>query len=234
MADRKHDWPKLILTALVTLVAGVVVGRALPENPTRQAVKVAFPGGATLEMDVSKPDLDYEEMLTTLFARDFTREATQGWLAHHRIFSLDDADLAHALSRELCDSIPQEPITLRIRRAQECAEKPVAAALRSLVAQRLPPFHYVGRSVRVGIQNDPLHRPKDGHANVCTNGGLLGRMVELTDTAGTATLRVRASGGYPCTGYTRYPDVQLNGEAARRLFAATLQEYQDAVAVVVE
>ena len=111
---------------------------------------------------------------------------------------------------------------------------PVAQGLRALAAQRLVPFHYVGVPVRVGVQSSDEHKPADGRANVCRESDFLGRQVELTVANSGAQLVVQATGSYVCTGFSVFPEIQLNPADARRLFGSTLLEYQDAVAVVVE
>jgi len=73
----------------------------------------------------------------------------------------------------------------------------------------IAPFHYVGVQVRIGVQAEELHRPTQGNANVCRESGFLGKQVALTDLTSGTQVVVRASGSYPCTGYARFPDIQL-------------------------
>jgi hypothetical protein len=231
MAGRGSKWTAVIVPALVTLVIGFLVGRGTPSDPAKQSVKILFPGGGSVEMDVSQREIAHAAVLERLFSEEFTRDGVLGWLARKAIFSVHDERLVNALKTDLCEPIPETPLAARIEKARACASRPVANGLRALAEQKLPPFHYVGVEVRVGVQAEELHRPTQGNANVCRESGFLGKQVALTDPASGAQVVVRASGSYPCTGYARFPDIQLNPEDARALFNRALLEYQKAVAV---
>ena len=45
-------------------------------------------------------------------------------------------------------------------------------------------------------------------------------------------IEIQASGTYRCTGFTKFPDIQLSFEDAGALFPGPLNELQEAVAVV--
>ena len=218
---------------IVAVVIIVVLAR--PDNPTTQSVNITFPGGIALEMDVSQPEIAHSALLTQLFSEEFTRDGVLGWLAREQQnFSISDERLVAALEESLCDPIPNSPLSEKIEKGQECAAKSVAVALRRLQEEKRIPFHYIGVPVRVGVQADEASRPLPGRANVCRESELLGRQVELFDPVSSNTIEVLASGSYPCTGFSRYPNVQLGPDQARQLFNRPLQEYQDAVAVALD
>lgn len=179
---------------------GFLVGRGAPSSPTEQSAKIQFPGGGSVEMDVSQPEIAQAAVLEKLFSEEFTRGGVLGWLARKAIFSIRDARLVTAPQENLCDPIPAGPLATRIEKARDCAATPVARGLRALAGKKLAPFHYVGVEVKVGVQAEELHKPAQGSANVCRESGFLGKRVELTDPASGAQLVVRASGSYPCTG----------------------------------
>ena len=222
---------KLILGLAGVAAIGVLVFLGLPSDPTRQAVKITFPGGGELEMDVSRPEIDHASLLERLFSEQFTRDGVLGWLAEQGVLSIQDARLVSTLESELCEEIPRAPIDARLQKASECASNPVAHGLRTLAEHRKVPFHYVGLQVRVGVQADTRSRPGKGKANVCRESDLLGKEFELTDLASGRNLILQASGYYNCTGYSRYPEVQLDPADARDLFRRPLREYERAVAV---
>ena len=219
-----------IVAFLVLAVYTVMSGS--PDNPTTQSVNITFPGGFGLEMDVSQSEIAHSALLTQLFSEEFTRDGVLGWLGREQqVYSISDVELVTALERSLCEPIPDSPLQERIEKARECAARPVANGLRRLQEEKKPPFHYVGIQVRVGVQAAEGARPALGRANVCRESDLFGKQIELTDPVSGNEIVVRASGSYPCTGFSRYPDVQLGPDQARDLFVSALLEYQDAVAV---
>ena len=223
-------WIILVPGFIVIVVLLVILG--MPDNPTSQNVNITFPGGFMLEMDVSQPEVAHSALLAQLFSEEFTRDGVLGWLGREQqMFSISDIQLVTALEQNLCDPIPDSPLPERIEKAQECAARPVADGLRTLQVERRIPFHYVGIPVRVGVQADEEGRPAMGRANVCLESDLLGKQIELTDPISGSRITVLASGSYRCTGFSRYPDVQLGPDQARDLFISALLEYQDAVAV---
>lgn len=217
------------------LVVGLIVVLAMPDDPTTQSVNITFPGNFAFEMDVSEPEIAHSALLEQLFSEQFTRDGVIGWLAtEQRMFRISDARLATALENELCDPIPDSPLPERIEKGRECVARPVVSAIRQLQEERRVPFHYVGVPIQVGVQANQASRPFSDRANVCRESEFLGRRLELIDPISNQAIEVLASGSYPCTGFSRYPDVQLGPAQARELFNRPLLEYQDAVAVVLD
>ena len=249
-ANRRRVPQSIIPLGVVAVAVAVVVILAGPDEPQQQNVVIRFPNDITFEMDVSQPEIEHSDYLTNMFKDQFVRDGVLGWLARNQqvysisnpdlfdalkkkhIYSISDLGLVEALEKHLCDTIPDYPLTERIHKGQECAEKPVAAGLRQLQMKRRKPFHYVGFNVRIGVQADGASRPASGRANVCKDGGLLGKQLELIDSVSNNVIVVQASGWYTCSGYTRYPDVQLAPDQASTLFNRTLDEYQEAIAVL--
>ncbi len=224
-------WIDKIIPSAIALMVGVIVGRGLPSDPASQNVTWRFPGGS-LTMHVKKDLSNPEVMLKRVFEEDFSRAGALHWLREkYRIFALEDLSLIEAIE-ELCPDIPNEPFEARQRRLEGCTKIPVVERLRLLAENRRPPFQYIGREVRIGVPEKEEHRPKDGHANVCRTKGYLGRKIELTNPANRNSIVVKATGSYPCTGFAKFPDLQLNPQDARAMFDRPLQEYETAIAVV--
>jgi hypothetical protein len=228
-----------------SVIIGLLVGFGMPKNPDTQSFTVTFPGGISLEMALSRAEISYSRLLFELFVaepdskdslnqEDITiiRVGVLEWLrTNQHIYAVTDVALVVALEEYLCDPIPREPLQERVRKQRECADRPVAGALRDLRDKARVPFHYVGIPVRVGVPDEG--RPSEGRASVCGDSGMLGRRVELINQVSGQRIEVVASGSYTCTGFSRYPDIQLEPLDARNLFNVPLQEYQDAIAVII-
>lgn len=76
--------------------------------------------------------------------------------------------------------------------------------------------------------------PRPGHANVCKEKGLLGKNLEVADPGSGRSVQVLATGYYPCTGVSLYPDIQLAEQDARKIFGRPLSEYEEVVVVPLE
>ena len=219
----------IALALVASFGLGVFVASRGPSDPTDQTTEVMF-GDFGLKIDTSQQQVDHRTLLENLFANDFGKAGLMSWLADKEIFSFDDARLAEALNERLCGPIPEQPLDQKIEASQDCADLPVAADLRQLVDQKRVPFHYVGITVQVGIPARE-HQPRPGGANICADSELRGKRVELTDPQTSNRIEIQPSGTYECTGFTRFPDIQLNFEDAQELFSAPLNELQEAVAV---
>ena len=87
---------------------------------------------------------------------------------------------------------------------------------------------------RDGVVNAINRLLKHNGCIVADSVGLGKTWTALTDPLSNNTIRVRASGSYECTGFSRYPDVQLGPDQARALFDRPLLQYQDAIAVALD
>ena len=220
---------------LKVLVLGIVFGCGYGlclvfSDATHQSVNMNFPGGYKFEIDATRPEIDHKVILEGIYKNEFLREGLLGWLATHDIFKITNDDLAVALNKNLCEPIPQQPLSARLKSGQACAELEVAKGLRNLSAQKHVPFHYVGISVQVGIPSSS-NQPLVGQANVCNQSELLGKLVELMNPQINSRIEVQATQRYPCT-LKPYPDIQLNATDASQLFTGAFGEYQEAIAVV--
>ena len=92
----------------------------------------------------------------------------------------------------------------------------------------------MGTIINVGISLDSEHRPPEGKANVCQERELRGKKIALTDLRSKQSIEVVATGRYACREFSRYPDLQLNSNDADKLFSGPLDEYQKAIAVVLD
>ena len=221
---------KVLIPAIVSVIS-IAAGVAITWFVKPSAVELTFPGGVAMKMDGSQP-IAHSELLEDIFSEKFSRDGFVGWLAEKDIYSIRDERLVDAINKRLCESIPEQPFEARIQAARACAEENVATSLRMLVARRQIPFHYVGTLVKVGIPSLE-DQPPVGRANVCAESDLLDKEVELTNHRNGRRIEIEASWGrYPCTGYATFPDIQLNFDDAQELFPGALDEYQEAVAVI--
>ena len=199
-----------------------------------QDISITGPFGVSINAGATNYTIDQEQLLTKLYGNEFMRGGLMEWLVSRSVFSLHDPRLAQALNEHLCDEIPDTPLRDKISAGQQCAERAVAQRLRELASRRQVPFHYVGIQIDIGIPADPEHRPATGNANACQEGPFRGQRVELTDPTSGHRLEVLATGRYRCSGVGRAPNMQLNARDARILFNGPLQEYQPAIAVILD
>lgn len=212
----------VVLAVVVVIIVAILLVR-----PT--SVELTFPGGTARLAGTS---ISHDSVLAKIWDEDFARAGLLGWLAEKNIFHIEDVRVVDALNNELCDPIPGQPLQDRIEAQQTCAEVSVASGLRELRESRRIPFHYVGRVVRIGV---PTNGPRTGQAWVCRNSEFLGKTVELTILQTGKQIEVVAAGGvYNCTDVGNFPHLQLNREDAANLFPSALEQYQEAIAIVVD
>ena len=229
----RGDLIKMVFGGVALLAIGLLVGRTMPQAPAVEAVSITFPGGASMELETSTPEVGHEALLEDMFADGTTRDAVVDWLRARDFFALEDPGLVDAIANRICDPIPDSPLARRTAAAQACADGPLAGALRDLAERRAVPFHHLGRTVRVAVPED---RPPRGSAAVCEGSELHGETVELTSGSG-ASLVVDASWGtYSCTEVegAEYPDIQINPFDAFEIFPRPLARFHDAEAVIVD
>ena len=219
----------ITIALVVSFGLGLFVGTRGPSDPTDQTTEVMF-GDFGLKIDTSQRQVDHRTLLENLFANDFGRAGLMSWLGDKDIFSFDDDRLTEALNKRLCVPIPEQPLDQKIKTSQDCADLPVAIGLRQLADQKRIPFHYVGITVQVGIPARE-DQPQTGGAHICADSALRGKRVELTNPLTSNRIEVHPSGTYECTGFTKFPDIQLSFEDAQELFSGPLYELQEAVAV---
>ena len=229
----RGDLVKIIFGGLALLVIGLLVGRTIPQAPAVEAVAVTFPGGGSVTLETSTPEVGHEALLEEMFAAEPTRDAVVDWLRARDFFALDDDGLVDAIGSRLCDPIPESPLARRTAAARACAEGPLASGLRRLAERNAVPFHHLGMTIRVGVPED---RPPRGSAAVCEGSELQGETVELIADSG-ASLVVDASWGtYSCTEVedAEYPDIQLNPFDAFEIFPRPLARFHEVVAIIVD
>ncbi len=225
-------WWTLVPTALFAGVAVLAIGPGV-ETPSGQHVTIDFPGGGRIDVRSEREALDYDALMTKLFSKDFSRSGVLGWLRDkHHLYSLETTELAEGLSTRLCDPIPAEPLENRLAKAEECASKPAAAALRRLSLERTVPFHYVGVRVQAGIQAESRHRPGSGRVNVCRTGRFVAQRLQVIDPITNRVIEVQAAGTYECT-VGKFPEIQLDPDDAARLFGRPAGQFEAVIAVVI-
>ncbi len=221
--NKESSWKRnLGYIALIEFIVIVVLIFALWRNvrPETMDLEITDPSGkGVVKLGIKAQRVDTETMLKTLFQvpSSLVTLGVVEWLrANQSMYALTDERLVDALKTNLCSPIPDQPLDLHIQKAQECADKKVASALRQLAQDHAPPFQYVGKPGYMGVPSNEIERPAPGKANVCRDGGLLGKTLKVI--AGDKSVQVEAVGPYDCTGYDAYPDIQLSVKDATLLF----------------
>ena len=212
---------------------GLVVGATLffftsknmvPQSPESTDLTLQGPDGyPSLRFKVTGSGVDYRKLLENMFSDNFFRQGALSWLEQNqKSYSLSSTGLVTAVANSLCKPIPSSPLSERIRKEKECANKPVVHGLRELAFNRIEPFHYVGNLGKMGIPGRKSDQPKQGYANVCRPGEYVGKTLQVGNTAGSNVIEVVASGYYVCTDASSdYPDIQLSPDDANVLFPHT-------------
>ena len=227
------------LGVLGGLVLGYFIGVLTPQEQLPDQVRslrldqfaIALPGGSNVTFDIAESPVGHQSVLDGLFSTEDV--AVREWLAERDMYSIHDRRLVGALNSRLCKPIPDHATTDEKRRSDElCADNDVVRDINELKRRRERPFHYVGTLIRVGV---PEEQPPRGTANVCKESELVGNQIQLTEERRRLnTIEVRATGVYACTGYVRYPDIQINADDARALFDRPPGEYEQAIAVAID
>jgi len=226
-------WPFFVGFVCGVLVL-LLVWRYGPAQPKKTSIKVTGPDGkASVEFNVEGDSVDYSQLLAKLFADDFLRPAAIGWLGEKKqLYPLHEERLVTAIALELCDPIPDTPLEERLEKSKACANQPVAQRLRALAFEHKPPFHYIGVRVKAGVPELRADQPPPGRANVCREGGFLGKQLQVIHPRTQKSVEVRATNYYSCTEYVRFPGIQLSPRDATTLFEGRPLAAQEDVIVV--
>lgn len=169
----------------------IMYGQFGPVNPTKAAWEIKAPG-FSITINSEGEGLNYQAILEAMFHNNFMKSAAIGWLGEeHNIYSLEDEKLVTAIEQRLCDEFPKKPLDERLKKAKDCAEKPVADKLRELANNHKPPFHFVGFEGEAGFLAGP-GEPKKGIANVCKNGQFFGKRLQVLNPATNMLVEVDA------------------------------------------
>jgi hypothetical protein len=229
-------WPFIVGVAFGALVV-LLVWKYGPAQPRKTSLKVTGPDGkASIEFNVEGDSVDYSQLLNKMFDDDFLRPAAIGWLGEKKkLYPLHEERLATAIAQELCEPIPDLPLEERLEKGKTCANKPVPSRLRALAFDHKPPFHYIGVPVKAGVPAEPRDQPQTHRANVCREGGFLGKRLQVINPRTQKTLIVKAANSYTCTGYVRFPGIQLSPQDATALFEGQpLAALEDVIVVPLE
>ena len=126
---------------VVTFFAGLIFGLSLmallaktvfPINPTKTTLQITGPEGkGGFSLKVEGEPINYEKVLEQLFTGTFMRYGVTGWLAQkEKIYSIESEELVTAIATQLCGPIPESPPDEKLRKEQECVNKPIVARLR--------------------------------------------------------------------------------------------------------
>ena len=213
------------------VVCGVVFFGS--SNAREKKLTISIPNGPSMMVEAKGNEIDPKELLKQMYAEDFVKAGLVNWLVAKGYYHVSDARLSKALKMDLCDAIPQQPLSERIARATACADKEVASELRQMAQRRDVPFHYTGKVVTIGVPAVRRNVPPSGRANTCKeDDDLAGKRIELTNLVNQRQIEVLATGYYTCTGMTGTVDIQLSPSDARKLFDGPRRKYQEAIAVV--
>ena len=229
----KKTWVGYGVCIVLGILGGLFADGAFFSGSSQRSVSVTLPGGVGLDLEATQDGILLDSLYSRIYADRSFRDGLIARLADDHIYQLTDPRLADALHEYLCSPIPDQPLTERTNAARECAELPVARRLRQLAEMRNVPFHYVGREIRIGVPSRE-DQPKPGMAHTCKNSEFGDHAVELTNPRSNATITVRATGSYVCTGFTQYPDIQLGYTDAQELFGRPTNKYEAAIAVVLD
>lgn len=153
-------------------------------------------------------------------------------MAKSTIFTLEDEKLVTAIEQRLCDEFPKEPLDERLKKAKDCAEKPVADKLRKLANNHKPPFHFVGFKGEAGFLRGQ-GAPKKGYAYVCGNRQFFRKQLHVTNPATKTQVEVYASRSLgTCTGLSGRPDIQLGSDDAYTLFGNKSLSWTEQVIII--
>lgn len=221
---------KYAIAGIVGLIIGLGLWRVLPSDAAKTELDWKF-NGQSLKLNVAKDLRDPEAMFKKLFGTEFSRAGALALLRRQNIFSMEDSSFLDAL-RNYCPNEVAQPESpeQHQKRLRKCFEFGVLRQLRQMAVDHSPPFQYIGTEVRVGTPE--RDQPPDLHANVCASGGLLGHRIEIDNPALKTTVIVQATGYYDCTGFSDFPDIQLNAHDASTLFGRPTRKYENAIAVV--
>jgi hypothetical protein len=198
-------------------LACLAFANAGPTNVTDLKLKLVAPGGAQIELDSTGEGVDYKDVLEHMFAHDLFRPGVVGWLAEqHRMYPVESETVVSAIKTKLCPGDPPTDWVERVQWRQECASKPTVSGLRELADQRQVPFHYIGIVGSMGVPSAP-HQPAEGRANVCREGPLHGKRVQVQNPVNGQLVHVEALGYYFCVS-DGFPTIQLNPSDAGALF----------------
>lgn len=225
-------WWSLMPTIALSVLTGWAISNGV-NDPDEQQVVVQFPTGQGSLSIASKKNapIRHDSLVQILFKDDFSRNGLMGVLRErYKVYDLNDAALADGLARRICEPIPEQPLSDRIEKAQNCAGHPVVQALRSLARDHKVPFHYVGAQVQIGVQYEDQYRPGEGRANVCRAGPYVGQRLQLVEPVSLRTIEVEAAGVYNCT-LNVFPEVQLDPVDAQQLYRRPVDKYEQAIVV---
>ena len=229
----KMTWGGCGVCIVIGFLVGLLADGKFFSGSSQRSVSVTLPGGVGLDLQATQDGILLDSLYSRLYADRSFRDGLIARLAEDHIYQLTDPRLADALHDHLCSPIPDQPLTERTNAARACADLPVARRLRELAEMRNVPFHYVGRELNIGV---PSHedQPMPGMAHTCKNSEFGDHTVELSNPRSDATITVRATGSYVCTGFTQYPDIQLSYSDAKELFGRPTNKYESAIAVVLD
>ena len=214
-------------------LGGILISGPFFSNSFQRSISITLPDNTKIDLTAVENDLNFDSLYALIYGKPAFRDALIARLADDHIYQISDRRLPDALNTHLCPSIPKEPLEERIEKGNECADLPVANQLRILANRRSPPFHYVGRQIKIGTPGKG-DQPQPKRAHACRNSEFRDRTVELTNPLNSVSVTVRATGSYDCTGYSKYADIQLNAVDAMELFGRPTDKYEDAIAVVLE
>ena len=116
----------------------------MTRDSEEQELHITGPGGWSLNAGAKNSKVNYQDLLNRLHDDDFGRDGLIGWLAAKGYFNFGDPRFVTALSERLCEPIPNEPLSDKIKAGKKCSDLPVAKGLRNLASLYQVPFSPCG------------------------------------------------------------------------------------------
>lgn len=210
------DNTKITFLAVAALLVGIAIGFNLSgTDGKRTDISLKF-GESQLKIDLKEDGVDGPKVLEKIFSEPFSKNGALGWLKDSQnVFSLDDLELMEELKFSKGFYRFDDPELIE-KFSVIGYDTPMAKALRKLRVDRDGPWEYQFRKVSIGI---PTDKPAKNSINVCANGLLQGKTVELFRFDNyDQRVKFFATGKYGCPTGIKAPDVQLREEDARQLF----------------
>ena len=181
-------------------------------------VTINYDAEQAIRMRIEDKMVAHDAVLDSVWSRDFSREATLGWLAARDVYHYRNSAIAGRLAEEMPVSPQSGSENIEARKARleaAIAENPLIADLRGRAHGLQPPFQRLGKDVRVGVPSG--NRPRANVAYTAYGSEFDGRVVEIWNPVNDKRATVFAQGAFLPT-ETVTIDFQMNRRQAIDLF----------------
>ncbi len=194
-------------------------------------IAINYDAENAIQMRIEDKMVAHNAVLDSIWSKDFSRDATLGWLSAKDVYHYRNS----AIAGRLAEAMPAAPEgageTIEERKARleaAIAESPLIADLRGRARGLQPPFQYLGKKVSVGVPSG--NRPRTNVAYVAFGSEFDGRVVEIWNPVNDKRVTVFAQGAFVPTESVTV-DFQMNRRQAVDLFDR-VEDTADAVVVI--